>query len=78
MPLFEYLCQDCGKEFERIVPRHDSPADCPGCASVRVEKQLSVFAVAGSGSPSGDTSDSFDTGPGCGRCGAAEPGMCQM
>jgi putative FmdB family regulatory protein len=73
MPLFEYRCEDCGKQFERIVPRHDSPADCPGCSSVRVEKQLSVFAVSTS---QGDSS--FDAGPGCGRCGAAEPGMCQM
>lgn len=77
MPLFEYLCQDCGKEFEKIVPRHDSPADCPKCASVRVEKQLSVFAVSGSGGDS-SAADSFDMGPGCGRCGAAEPGSCQM
>jgi len=74
MPLFEYVCQDCKKEFEKIVPRHDSPANCPKCDSVRVEKQLSVFAVSGSGSQS----ESFDAAPGCGRCGAAEPGMCQM
>jgi len=73
MPLFEYICQDCGKEFEKIVPRHDSVADCPKCSSVRVEKQLSVFAVSGS-----SQSESFDAAPGCGRCGAAEPGMCQM
>ena len=78
MPLFEYLCQDCGKEFEKIVPRHDSTADCPKCASVRVEKQLSVFAVSGSASSSSSMADSFDAAPGCGRCGAAEPGMCQM
>mgnify|MGYP003581434614 CR=1 FL=1 len=74
MPLFEYLCKSCGTEFEKIVPRHDSPADCPHCASKRVEKQLSVFAVSSS---QGGT-DAFDWGPGCGRCGAAEPGMCQM
>ena len=78
MPLFEYLCQDCGKEFEKIVPRHDSPAECPKCSSARVEKQISVFAVSGSGSSSASMADSFDSGPGCGRCGAAEPGMCQM
>jgi len=74
MPLFEYLCQDCGKDFERIVPRHDSPAECPHCESAHVEKQLSVFAVSSSSSQGG----SFDAAPGCGRCGAAEPGMCQM
>jgi len=73
MPLFEYLCKGCGKEFEKIVPRHDSSVDCPHCASSQVEKQLSVFAVSSS-----QNSESFDTAPGCGRCGAAEPGMCQM
>jgi putative FmdB family regulatory protein len=73
VPLFEYLCQDCGRSFEKIVPRYDSPADCIHCNSRRVEKQLSVFAVAG-----GDSRASASEGPGCGRCGAAEPGMCGM
>ena len=72
MPLFEYLCQDCGRSFEKIVPRYDSPAACIHCNSGRVEKQLSVFAVAGG------TSEPASGGPGCGRCGAAEPGMCGM
>ena len=73
MPLFEYLCKDCGKPFEKIVPRHDSAARCPYCKSALVEKQLSVFAVAGS-----ESRDEFDAAAGCGRCGADEPGMCQM
>jgi putative FmdB family regulatory protein len=73
MPLFEYRCNDCGRDFEKIVPRHDSQTDCPHCASVDIEKQLSVFAVAGSAE-----SDASDAAQGCGRCGAAEPGMCQM
>jgi putative FmdB family regulatory protein len=73
VPLFEYLCQDCGRSFEKIVPRYDSPADCIHCNSGRVEKQVSVFAVAG-----GSSSDPASDGPGCGRCGAAQPGMCGM
>ncbi|HET9218531.1 MAG TPA: zinc ribbon domain-containing protein [Terriglobia bacterium] len=73
MPLFEYVCKNCGKQFERIVPRHDSLVDCPHCASAAVEKQLSVFAVSTS-----QNSDAFQSSPGCGRCGAPEPGMCQM
>jgi putative FmdB family regulatory protein len=73
MPLFEYVCNDCHKPFERIVPRYDSPTDCPHCSSSHVEKQLSVFAVAGA-----KTDGDMSTEGGCGRCGAAEPGMCQM
>jgi putative FmdB family regulatory protein len=73
MPLFEYRCVDCGRDFEKIVPRHDSEADCPQCSSLRVEKKLSVFAVSGT-----QGGDDFDAAPGCGRCGAPEPGMCQM
>jgi putative FmdB family regulatory protein len=73
MPLFEYLCKACGKGFERIVPRHDTAVDCPHCASAQIEKQLSVFAVSTS-----QNSDGFESAPGCGRCGASEPGMCQM
>ena len=71
MPIFEFLCKDCGELFEKIVPRYDSPADCIHCNSENLEKQLSVFAVTGSSSETaGD--------PGCGRCGAAQPGMCGM
>ncbi len=72
MPIFEYLCKDCGGVFEKIVPRHDSPADCVHCNSENVEKQLSVFAVAGS------SSNDSPVEAGCGRCGAAQPGMCGM
>ena len=74
MPIFEYICRDCGRAFERIVARHDSETECIHCNSENIEKQLSVFAVAGPSSPSVD----FDSGPGCGRCGAAQPGMCGM
>lgn len=73
MPIFEYICKDCGRAFERIVPRHDSETDCIHCNSENIEKQLSVFAVAG---PSGGSSAAFDAG--CGRCGAAQPGSCGM
>jgi putative FmdB family regulatory protein len=74
MPIFEYLCKDCGREFEKIVPRYDSPADCIHCNSENVEKQLSVFAVAGGSKD--DFSATSDAG--CGRCGAPQPGMCGL
>jgi len=73
MPIFEYVCKDCGHPFEKIVPRYDSQVDCAHCNSANVEKQLSVFAVAGSSS-----SDRGADEAGCGRCGASQPGMCGM
>jgi putative FmdB family regulatory protein len=71
MPIFEYICNDCGRGFEKILPRHDSTAECPHCNSESVEKQLSVFSVAG---PSQDFAPAAEGG--CGRCGAATPGSC--
>ena len=44
MPLFEYLCKDCGKEFEKIVPRHDSHGRLPALRErSHVDKQLVRF-----------------------------------
>lgn len=72
MPLFEYVCVECDSEFEKIVPTSKTKVNCNKCQSARVEKKLSVFAVAGPG-----TDVDFDSG-GCGTCGAAQPGMCGM
>jgi putative FmdB family regulatory protein len=71
MPLFEYRCSECGLDFEKIVPTHTTRVVCESCGSRKVEKKLSVFAVAGGGSD-----ESFEGG--CGTCGAERPGMCQM
>ena len=72
MPLFEYVCIDCDAEFEKIVPTSKTKVKCTKCSSARVDKKLSVFAVAGGG-----TEANFDA-PGCGTCGADQPGMCGM
>jgi putative FmdB family regulatory protein len=46
MPIFEFVCQDCGTPFEELV-RSASATDevvCPYCASNQVAKQISTFA----------------------------------
>jgi putative FmdB family regulatory protein len=71
MPIFEYQCRDCGAKFERIVASASTAAPCKDCESRNVEKQLSVFAVAGS------SSGVLGSEPGpCGACGAPRRGMC--
>ncbi len=74
MPIFEYVCKDCGKKFEAIV-YGSNRAECPGCNGKKLEQQLSVFAVSSSGSKS---TPSFDSAPSpCGSCGhPGGPGSC--
>jgi putative FmdB family regulatory protein len=71
MPIFEYKCQDCGAQFERIITSSSSDVLCRECESPHVDKLLSVFAVA-KGSHS---APSFNDGP-CRTCGARERGLC--
>jgi putative FmdB family regulatory protein len=68
MPVYEYLCPDCGQAFERYVQRWSEAVACPSCAGLRVEKQLSTFSMAGGG---GAAAGSAPAGPrgGGGCCG---------
>lgn len=44
MPIFEYTCRGCGKEFELLVRKGDTPA-CPSCAGQDLEKNISGVAI---------------------------------
>ena len=55
MPIYEYQCRSCGKEFERLCFPSDGDAkvDCPACGSKEAEKLLSAFCSVSSGSSEG-------------------------
>ncbi|MEK8022254.1 MAG: zinc ribbon domain-containing protein [Candidatus Hydrogenedentota bacterium] len=45
MPIYEYVCPDCGHKWSDLVNSYKSPDPaCPECASIRGEKLFSVFA----------------------------------
>ena len=74
MPMFEYECRQCHREFELLV-RESTELACPACQSQDLEKRLSVFAV--SASPRERASFSAP-GP-CGTCGHPDgPGSCSV
>lgn len=44
MPIFEYACGACKKEFEELVFGEQTPA-CPHCGSDKVVKLMSASAI---------------------------------
>jgi len=51
MPIYEYVCQDCGTQFEKFVRGISSAStiECPNCKSDNVQKEFSLFGVGRSG-----------------------------
>ncbi len=50
MPLYEYQCNECGKEFEKMVrfSEADHSPECPSCHGQDTRKKISSFASLGS------------------------------
>lgn len=71
MPIYEYACQQCGREFEALV-RSDTVPACPQCHSTELAKKLSVFATAAAP----EVASAALPSP-CGSCGhPGGPGAC--
>ena len=52
MPIYEYVCSDCGHEFEKLQKMSDAPVrDCPACQEQSLKKKISApgFRLSGSG-----------------------------
>ncbi len=46
MPVYDYLCNDCHKEFEKVLTlnEHDhGQVRCPHCGSGNVEQEAKAF-----------------------------------
>lgn len=51
MPIFEYKCNQCKKDFEKLVfAGEDKNISCPDCTSKDVDKKMSVSSFMGSNS----------------------------
>ena len=49
MPIFEYLCDDCGTRFEKLVRRADDQVLCPQCGETHLKVQFSTFSAHANG-----------------------------
>lgn len=71
MPIFEYLCDECGNKFEKLVRRsaETDGIECPSCGRDHVTTQVSSFAARTNGM-------SKDAAPACPSGMCATPGLC--
>jgi putative FmdB family regulatory protein len=74
MPIYEYACEACRREFEELRPmsRADEPAACASCGSRRTKRKLSLCnAQSGGKSVAGTNAPSCSgcAGGSCSTCG---------
>ena len=65
MPIYEYLCDDCGERYERIVMSQRQAIACPKCSSANHTIQLLVFAAPSNGAKSSSSSSASSGSCGC-------------
>ncbi len=68
MPIYEYACGACGREFEALVLRKSDEAEvaCDACGATTVARRMSAPAAARTG---GASSGSGAPAPRCGPVG---------
>lgn len=71
MPIFEYLCEDCGSRFEKLVRRSGDQVLCPSCGKDHLEQQFSAFAAHSARDPF-----SVSSRPSCPSGMCATPDLC--
>jgi putative FmdB family regulatory protein len=78
MPLFDYLCLECGKVNEVLVASSAEEAHCSICGSSNMKKMLSaVSSLSGTRKDSlPGASDTTCCGSSPGYAGCAGPGSC--
>ncbi|MGV1098985.1 FmdB family zinc ribbon protein [Thiovibrio sp. JS02] len=68
MPLYDFICRNCGCAFEALVMGSDKPA-CPKCKSGDLAKQMSTFAArTGDKGTAGGAKCSGCAGKSCSTC----------
>jgi putative FmdB family regulatory protein len=70
MPIYEYHCLVCNRDFEKLVMTSPAAVECTNCGSELLEKKFSLFGskvaerVGSFGASSGESGGSC----GCGSC----------
>ena len=77
MPIYEYKCNACGKDFETLVFGKETP-NCPACDSKDLARLMSACGfVSKSTGPGGDVKTTTSSASsGCAGCPSTNCGSC--
>ncbi|MDE6586373.1 MAG: zinc ribbon domain-containing protein [Clostridia bacterium] len=64
MPVLQYRCDKCNKDFEELVKSHDCPVRCPDCGAL-AKRSWSGEILSATGKQSKKCSGNCKT---CGGC----------
>jgi len=73
VPIYEYMCMSCDKEFEYLVFGSDSSVTCPECNTEKVKRQMSSCSFKSSGE---NYSPPSGTSAGCASCSSGNCSTC--
>jgi len=78
MPIYEYKCNACGKNFETLVMGNTIPG-CPSCAGKDLSRLMSACGfVSKSSGPSGETTAKSAGASSCRSCSSSSCSSCGM
>ncbi|MDR3037976.1 MAG: zinc ribbon domain-containing protein [Candidatus Adiutrix sp.] len=67
MPIYEFRCEKCGRDFEELVRGANPKVVCPGCGGRKCRKLMSASRFVSKGANGGTTASSAGGG-GCSGC----------
>jgi putative FmdB family regulatory protein len=70
MPIYEYHCLVCNRDFEKLVMTSTAEVECTNCGSELLEKKFSLFGskVGERVGPYGTSAGEGGGACGCGSC----------
>ncbi|HEY8343715.1 MAG TPA: zinc ribbon domain-containing protein [Bacillota bacterium] len=68
MPIYEFVCQNCGQKFEELCRLGTDQVPCPACQSGETTRLISVCGFAVKSSSGDSTFRSSASGGSCAGC----------
>lgn len=75
MPIYEFRCNKCEKDFEYLIMGSDKPV-CPTCNTKEVYKLMSACGFVSKGGGGGETTKTSASSSSCGSCTSTSCGTC--